>query len=81
MKVRFAVTRVVQDKDSGTARQTSFEAGQVYDLPEASARRWIARGAAEAVAETQVDTPAEVRQQAAPGRQRQRGASRPRTMS
>lgn len=46
MKVRFLQTRTVQAVDGETYQQ-----GQVYDLPEASARRWIERNAAAAVAE------------------------------
>lgn len=43
-KVRFLEDRIVRD-GSGT----SFEKGRVYDLPDASAERWLRRGAAEAV--------------------------------
>lgn len=56
MKVRFLQTRTVQAVDGETYQQ-----GQVYDLPEASARRWIERNAAVAAAEGDA-TPA-----AAPG--------------
>ena len=49
MKIKFLGRRVVQDEHRHTARATVFEAGQVIDLPETSARRWIARGAAEPV--------------------------------
>lgn len=41
MKVRFLVTRTVQAVDGET-----YEAGQVYDLPDASAQRWKDRGVA-----------------------------------
>ncbi len=42
--VKFVETRVVQDEHRGTARETRYVAGETYDLPEASAARWIARG-------------------------------------
>ena len=42
--VKFTETRVVQDEHRGTDRETRFMAGETYDLPEASAARWIARG-------------------------------------
>ncbi len=46
MKVRFTHTRVVDDLRKGTPDEERFEAGQVYDLPEATARRWMARNVA-----------------------------------
>jgi hypothetical protein len=49
MKIRFSVRREVQDENRGTDKATIFEAGQVYDLPDASASRWLARGVAIAV--------------------------------
>lgn len=59
MRVKFTKLRVVQDEHVGTARETRFEAGRVYDLPEPSALHWIDRGVAEAV-------PAEMRSKAHP---------------
>ncbi|TGY87350.1 hypothetical protein E5163_14880 [Marinicauda algicola] len=53
MKVRFTQTRVVADEHEGTDRETRFEQDRVYDLPEASAERWIARGVAVAVSESE----------------------------
>ena len=47
MKYRFTETRVVQDEHVGTARETRFEAGKVYDLGAASAAHWLARGVVE----------------------------------
>ncbi len=41
MKIRFLHTRTVQAADGET-----FEAGKTYELTEASAQRWIARGLA-----------------------------------
>lgn len=49
MRVKFAVRREVQDEHRGTDKATIYEAGQVYDLPEASASRWISRGVAIAI--------------------------------
>ena len=55
MKVKFKEARVVQDEHAGTPQETRFEIGREYDLPTASAQRWINRGAADAV-----DAPAPV---------------------
>lgn len=46
MHIRFKETRVVDDARKGTAAEQRYEAGQVYDLPEPSALRWISRGLA-----------------------------------
>lgn len=52
MRVTFAKTRIVDDFRKGTKDEERFEAGKVYDLPEASALRWINRNiAAPAAAE------------------------------
>ncbi len=48
-KVKFLETRVVQDFRTGTKDEERFEAGKVYELEEASAKRWVVRGAAEYV--------------------------------
>lgn len=45
-KVKFNVTRVVDDHRKGTKQEERYEAGKVYDLPEASAARWVGRGVA-----------------------------------
>lgn len=45
-RVRFLETRVVDDAFKGTARESRFEAGGVYELPVRSADRWVKRGAA-----------------------------------
>ena len=45
--VKFKVDREVQDEHRGTAKATVYRAGQVYELSQASADRWIARGIAE----------------------------------
>lgn len=47
MKIRFTETRIVDDFRKGTSNEERFTEGRVYDLPEVSAMRWIARGAAE----------------------------------
>lgn len=47
--VRFVETHEVQDEHRGTARATVYLAGEVYALPEASARHFEARGKAEPV--------------------------------
>ena len=47
VKVRFLVTRVVQDGLEGTDQETKFEAGKTYSLEPASAERWISRKVAE----------------------------------
>lgn len=49
MRVRFLVSRVVQDHHAGTPQETRFELGVEYDLPEASAQHWINRQVAVAV--------------------------------
>ena len=41
MKIRFNITRTVKAVDGET-----YEEGKVYDLSEASARRWLRRGVA-----------------------------------
>lgn len=45
-RILFTETRVVRDEHRGTANETKYEAGKVYDLPEASCARWKARGVA-----------------------------------
>lgn len=45
--VRFLVDATVRDH-TGAVTQT-FEAGECYDLPDASARRWVRRAMAEIV--------------------------------
>lgn len=54
MKIRFVETVKVQAVDGET-----FVGGQVYDLPEPSALRWISRKKAELLVETEqpVETP------------------------
>lgn len=44
--VKFTQTRVVQDNKTGTPDEERYEAGQIYDLPEASAERWKRRDCA-----------------------------------
>ncbi len=56
VRVRFLSPRIVRDHN-GEVEQ-SFEAGKVYTLSEASARRWIIRGAAEIVIEEAPASPA-----------------------
>lgn len=48
-KVRFRITRVVDDCRKGTPAEERYEAGAVYDMPEDSAARWVNRGVAEIV--------------------------------
>lgn len=50
MKIKFNSRREVQDEFRGTEKATVFEAGKEYDLPEASASRWVQRGLASVVA-------------------------------
>jgi hypothetical protein len=57
VKIRFRQDRVVQDGLQGTAHETRFKAGEVADLPDASANHWITRGVAERVS---ADEPAEL---------------------
>ncbi|MHC4866783.1 MAG: hypothetical protein ACYTEX_22115 [Planctomycetota bacterium] len=64
MRIRFLETRLVKD-GSGT----TFEKGEIYDLPTASAEHWLRRGVAEKVAgrpkkivETAAVTPSETAQ-------------------
>jgi len=47
MKVKFLSDRVVQDSNAGTNKEVRFRAGDVVDLPDASANHWITRGVAE----------------------------------
>ena len=49
VKIRFRQDRVVQDCFQGTPHETRFSAGQIVDLPEASANHWISRGIADRV--------------------------------
>lgn len=49
IRVRFLVTRVVQDHRAGTPDETRFAQGKVYSLPLRSARHWLNRGVAETV--------------------------------
>lgn len=51
MKIRFTADRVLDDG-------TKFEKGQVYDLVETSAMRWIKRQVAELVTEPEPDSKA-----------------------
>lgn len=46
VKVRFLEPRVVDNVHVGTALETRFEAGEVYELDARSADRWVKRGAA-----------------------------------
>jgi len=46
-RVRFNVTRVVEDARKGTQDEERYEAGRVYELNDASAARWVNRGVAE----------------------------------
>jgi hypothetical protein len=52
MKIKFHSRREVQDEFRGTEKATVFEAGKEYDLPEASASRWVQRGLASVVIAT-----------------------------
>lgn len=52
VKVRFLTDRTVQD-GSGT----TFKAGEVHELSEASARHWIDRKVAEPLADDAAETP------------------------
>lgn len=56
VRVRFLSARIVKDHNGDV--EQSFEAGEVYALSEASARRWIIRGAAEIVIEEAPASPA-----------------------
>lgn len=47
MRVKFNLDRTTKD-----ANPQTFKAGEVYELPDASARHWINRGVAEEVVET-----------------------------
>jgi hypothetical protein len=53
VKICFKQDRVVQDGRQGTPHETRFSAGQVADLPEASANHWLTRGVAERVADAE----------------------------
>lgn len=82
MKVRFTETRVADDWRKGTDAEERYEAGRVYDLPEASAQRWISRGACVAVPDAVSVAPPEVRKRTAPGRRKARPAmTRPKAMT
>ena len=49
MKIKFLQQRTVLDGLEGTDRETSFKEGQIVDLPDRSAKRWLDRGIAELV--------------------------------
>ena len=51
MKIRFNITRTVKAVDGET-----YEEGKVYDLSEASARRWLRRGVAVEVDESEKES-------------------------
>lgn len=55
-KVRFIASRTV--RDAGGEIDVQFVEGKTYDLPPASAERWVRRGVAEYVttANTRTDT-------------------------
>jgi hypothetical protein len=84
MRIRFVRAVVVDDFRKGTADEERYEAGQVVDLPEPSARRWIGRNAAvevaEAVQTASVQQPAEVVAKAAP-KATPRAFTRPKTQA
>ena len=46
MRIKFTETRTVNDFRRGTPDEERFDAGSIYDLPEASARRWLSRNVA-----------------------------------
>jgi hypothetical protein len=49
ISVRFTEARTVKDQFVGTSNETKFEKGVIYDLPRASAERWLRRRACEVV--------------------------------
>lgn len=53
VKIRFRQDRVVQDGLQGTPHEMRFSAGDIVDLPEASANHWLTRGVADRVAESE----------------------------
>jgi hypothetical protein len=57
VQIRFLQTRVVRDAREGTTDEVRFAAGQVVDLPEASAEHWLSRGVAERVRVAEVPEP------------------------
>lgn len=57
MKVEFTETRIVNDFRKGTSDEEKYVAGEIYDLPMPSARRWIARGVAIIVPEVKKAKP------------------------
>lgn len=61
MKVRFTRLLVVADEYQGTPLEKRYQLGQVIDLPQALAVRFIDQGAA-------VRVPEEVERRATPGR-------------
>lgn len=46
VNVKFNETRIVDDFRRGTADEERYEAGEIYTLGPASAKRWIDRGIA-----------------------------------
>lgn len=50
MKVQFLQTRTVQ-----AAGGETFNQGEIYDLPEPSAARWLQRGVAKAVSDAEAE--------------------------
>lgn len=45
-KIRFIVNCTVNDHRKGTPAEESYKKGRTYNLPEASADRWVRRGKA-----------------------------------
>ena len=64
MKIRFIEDREVLD-GAGRAIQT-FSAGEVYDLPSASARRWLRRKVAEEAGENAAEVTKDAEPEPAP---------------
>lgn len=59
MKIRFTVTRIVANRYKGTDKETRYDAGKVYDLPDSVARHWLSRQLAEVVTDDEpAPTPA-----------------------
>lgn len=46
VNVKFNETRIVDDFRKGTEDEVRYEAGEIYSLAPASAKRWIDRGLA-----------------------------------
>lgn len=51
MKLKFNITRVVDDYRRGSADEERYEAGKTYDIPDVSAEHWIRRQVAEVAAD------------------------------